>query len=598
MREFLRGAVEHDVAAALAGTRPDVEDAVGGEHDLRIVLHHHQRVAAVAQSPHDLDDAPHVARVQADGRFVEHEQGVHQRRAEGRGEVDALHLAAGQGARLPVQGEIAEAHLAQVAEAGADLGQQKVGRLVQRRRQLQACEEVAAALDRQQHDVVHREARQRFQQRARPRNRRRQEALRRRQHALRIVRRAEPPQQRDWLEAAAFAGGAGRVGPVLGEQHPDVHLVALGFEPVEEAAHAVPGSGPGLAPVLPVRFALQHPAALLRREFAPWHVHRYAALVGIFVEVALGFPVALGLPRFDRAAAQGLGFVRHDEAVVDADRAPEAAAGLAGADGRVEGEQAGRRLGVVDVAVGAVQVGGELPGRRRRAGIVQRVHGDAPLAHPQRRLQRLDHPHPLGRRHAQAVLHHLQRVAAAGVEARVALRLQQLQHFLLAEIVRNRHREGDHQPRVAGGKGTFGELGADRIGRVAPHRPAAAAAEELRGPREQQLQVVVQLRHGADRGARGAHRVGLVDGDGRRDAGDGIHLRLVHAVEELPRVGREGLDIAPLALGVERVEHERRLARTRDPGDDDQLVQRDAEVEILEVVLAGAADEDGVGGVG
>ncbi len=70
---------------------------------------------------------------------------------------------------------------------------------------------------------------------------------------------------------------------------------------------------------------------------------------------------------------------------------------------------------------------------------------------------------------------------------------------------------------------------------------AAAAAVQLRRAGEQQLQVVVQLGHGADRGARGAHRVGLVDGDRRRDALDRVDLRLVHAVEELARVGREGL---------------------------------------------------------
>jgi len=69
-----RGPVEkHDLAAFLARTRPHVEDAVGGEHDLRIVLDHNQRIAGVAQLLHDRDHASHIARVQADGRFIEHE---------------------------------------------------------------------------------------------------------------------------------------------------------------------------------------------------------------------------------------------------------------------------------------------------------------------------------------------------------------------------------------------------------------------------------------------------------------------------------------------------------------------------------------------
>ena len=52
-----------DFTAARAGAGADVEDAVGGEHDLRIVFHHHQRIAGVAQLVHHADDAAHVARM-------------------------------------------------------------------------------------------------------------------------------------------------------------------------------------------------------------------------------------------------------------------------------------------------------------------------------------------------------------------------------------------------------------------------------------------------------------------------------------------------------------------------------------------------------
>ena len=139
------------------------------------------------------------------------------------------------------------------------------------------------------------------------------------------------------------------------------------------------------------------------------------------------------------------------------------------------------------------------------------------------------------------------------------------------------------------------QLAFDRVGRVPAYRLAAAAAVQLCRAREHQLEVVVQLGHRADRGARGAHRVGLVDGDGRRDALDRVDLRLVHAVEELARVGAEGLDVAPLPLGVQRVEDERGLARARHTGDDDQLARGQRERQVLEVVLARAANDDGVG---
>ncbi len=153
----------------------------------------------------------------------------------------------------------------------------------------------------------------------------------------------------------------------------------------------------------------------------------------------------------------------------------------------------------------------------------------------------------------------------------VTLGLQQLQHLGFAEVLRHVDREGDQQALVW----LFGQCLVNRLGRVAHHRLAAAAAVELGGAREEQLEVVVQLGHRADRGARGAHRVGLVDGDGRRDALDRVDLRLVHAVEELPRVGAEGLDVAALALGVERVEDERGLPRARNAGHHDQFPGRD-----------------------
>ena len=138
----------------LPGAWTQVEDAVGGEHDLGVVLDHQEGVAGVAQSVQDPDDAVHVPRVQPDAGLVEHEQGVDQGGAQGRGQVDALGLAPGEGARLAVQGQVAQPHLAQVAQAGAHPGQEQVQGLIQPRREGQRLEEVAAAPDGQPHEVV------------------------------------------------------------------------------------------------------------------------------------------------------------------------------------------------------------------------------------------------------------------------------------------------------------------------------------------------------------------------------------------------------------------------------------------------------------
>ena len=343
--QLVRRARKDDPPAALARARPEVEDAVGGEHDLRVVLDDDERVAGIPQLLHHVDDAAHVARMQPDRRLVEHEQRVDERRAERGGEVDPLHFAAGERARLAVEGEVAQAHLAEVREAGADLGEQEVRRLVERRGQLERREERPQALDREQHEVVDR-----------------------------VPLAPELPQHRVGLEPCTAASGARRVRAVARQQHADVHLVGLGLQPGEEALHAVPLARPGLAPAHPIGVAVDHPAAVRLVHVAPRDVEREPVLPRHLLEVVLALAIALRLPRPDRARAQRLRLVGDHEAVVDADHAAEAAAGLARADRRVEREEARHRLGVVDVALGAVQVAREAPhrapappSRRRRA---------------------------------------------------------------------------------------------------------------------------------------------------------------------------------------------------------------------------------------
>src|SRR5690606_4771516 len=105
-------------------------------------------------------------------------------------------------------------------------------------------------------------------------------------------------------------------------------------------------------------------------------------------------------------------------------------------------------------------------------------------------------------------------------------------------------------------------------------------------------EVIVQLGHRADRAARIAHGVGLVDGDGRQDALDAVDLGLVHAIQELARIRREGFDVAALALGVQRIERQGAFPGTGYAGDDGQLARGECNVEVFEIVLAGAGDAD------
>ena len=137
-----------------------------------------------------------------------------------------------------------------------------------------------------------------------------------------------------------------------------------------------------------------------------------------------------------------------------------------------------------------------------------------------------------------------------------------------------------------GGEDAFGGFGADGA--------VALGAGGFREAREEHFQVVVDLGDAADGGAGGADVVNLLDGDGGGDAVDGVHLGFVHALEELARVGGEGLDVTALAFGVDGVEGEGGFAGTAGAGDDAELAEGEVEVEAAEVVLVGAADLDDV----
>ena len=112
------------------------------------------------------------------------------------------------------------------------------------------------------------------------------------------------------------------------------------------------------------------------------------------------------------------------------------------------------------------------------------------------------------------------------------------------------------------------------------------------GARPQKPHVVVDLGDGADRRARIARGGFLLDGDGGRQAVDLVDVRLLHHLQELPRVSRQALDVAALALGIDGVEGKRGFAGAGQPGEHHELVAGNVEIDIFEVVLAGAADRN------
>ncbi len=108
-------------------------------------------------------------------------------------------------------------------------------------------------------------------------------------------------------------------------------------------------------------------------------------------------------------------------------------------------------------------------------------------------------------------------------------------------------------------------------------------------------QVIVDLGDGPDGGARVVGGRLLLDGDGGREPAQRVVTGLLHLPEELPRVGGERLDVAPLPFRVKGIEGQRALAGAGDAREDHQSFLGDLDVDGLEVVLAGPLDADGIG---
>ena len=108
----------------------------------------------------------------------------------------------------------------------------------------------------------------------------------------------------------------------------------------------------------------------------------------------------------------------------------------------------------------------------------------------------------------------------------------------------------------------------------------------------EQFQVFVDLGAGAHGGARVVRVHLLFDGDGGREACDALHIGLVETAHELTRIRAQALHIAALPFGIQGVERQGRLTRSRQAGDNYQLVLRNLQTYAFQVVDLRVADGD------
>ena len=100
--------------------------------------------------------------------------------------------------------------------------------------------------------------------------------------------------------------------------------------------------------------------------------------------------------------------------------------------------------------------------------------------------------------------------------------------FFSRGVGRQLHGKSDDPARVACAQGL--KLRKNGLHIVIDHRFGGLFVKQLCRPCKQQLQMVVELGHGAHGGARTAHWVGLVNSDSSRHAINLVNRRTVHAV--------------------------------------------------------------------
>ena len=306
-------------------------------------------------------------------------------------------------------------------------------------------------------------------------------------------------------------------------------------------------------------------------------------------------------PGHDRPLPDGEPPVGDDQFLVEVHPGAQPPAVRAGPIGAVEGEHPGGEFRDADAAVRA-----GIPFAEEDLLPAGQGDADEAFGKPGRRLQGIAEALPDPLLDDEAVDDHVDVVALVLVEGDPLGKLPDLSVHADADVAflkefRQFLLEFPFLPPGDGGQDRqtrIRRIGEDRlqhhVDRLGLDLLPAFVAVGNPDPGKEEAEVIVDLRHRPHGGAGIVGCRPLLDGDGRGEPLDGLHVGLVHLPDELSGISGKRLHIAPLPLGVDRVEGERRLSGAADAGDDDEFIPRDVEIDVLEVVLCGAFDPDGV----
>ena len=538
-QEVLLWACGDDLASADAGAGSDVDDVVGAENHIAVVLDDDDRVAEVAQLFEGIDQSAVVALVQTNRGLVEDVEHVDQLGADLRCQADALAFAAAERLGTAVERQVSHADVDEEAGAGGDFAQYFVRHLAA----------VFVEFFFQSADPVEEFRQVHFGH-------------------LADVLAVDEEAERLLLQAVSVAAGAGHGvhkarGPFL-----DGCRLLVGGHLVDIVGYARESAAIGA-----------------------FGVHLYAHIVAGAVEddvhrlVAEAFERVVEREMVARRQVLQLAvhivrrrvFAQHVEAAVadallgvgdyflevDFRNLAQAVASGAGSVWRVERECVGLRLGIGEARVGVHQHTAEVA-RLRFVAVFQ--YHQHPFALLEGGLDGLFQSAVAFLVDAHAVHHKLDVVRLVAVHlhivgqladfavhahAQVSFFSHLLKQFAVVALAAAHQRREDEDVLV-------GEFRCDDVDDLAfavfYHLLTADVRIGVGDTRKEQADKVVDFGDGAHRRARVLVGGFLFDGDDGAQAVDAVNVGPFHIADKVARVGREGLHITALAFGIDGVE--------------------------------------------
>ena len=321
-------------------------------------------------------------------------------------------------------------------------------------------------------------------------------------------------------------------------------------------------------------------------------------VVGHLGDRTLGIIPAAGL---DGALTDGLALVGNDAGGVHLHKGAEAGAFFAGTEGVVEAEHPGGQLLDRDTMLGA---GIALAEHHRLAA--DDINYDQSVGLRQRGLDGIRQTAADRIVDDKAVYHDFDRVLDVLFEADF---LAQIVHIavdphagkagaagriqlLCLRTLAGTHDRGQHLK--AGALRQLQHLVHHLVHSLLCDLASADGAMRHTDAGVHQAKIVVNLGHRAHGRARVVACGLLVNRDSRGKAGDLIYIRLFHLPQKLAGVAGKAFHIAALTIRKDRVKGKARLAGAGQAGHDDQLVTRQRQVNIFQVMLPRALDDNAV----